>query len=65
MIFSLLYFDLYRKLLPYTRRTKQEKFREKNGRFVVSEFVKICDEHITDQCNRRDTKWVFTKLLAK
>jgi hypothetical protein len=36
-------FDLSRKYLPW-KKTKQRKFCEKNSRFVVSEFMKTCDE---------------------
>ena len=36
-------FDRNRKLLT-CRKTKQRKFHEKNCSFVVSEFVKTCDE---------------------
>ena len=31
-----------------TGGAKQKKFREKLLRLVVSEFVKTCDEHVTD-----------------
>ena len=43
-------FDLYQKIVP---RRKETKFREKTRTFVVTEFVKACDELVPSLLQRR------------